>query len=269
MIFQTKSHSEFENKFKNKIIQKDNNDFFYKNIRKSTFYKKYYLDRNIKIMNSKKNMVFLIKIDGKSRILKSFEPDVKKRMNVESSILKKGSPVLSIPTLYEIDYFNNFLIMQYIKGKNLCDIINSKDTSFDRKLKILILLAKWFLEFHEYFKTQKKFLLRGDSNLRNFLYDNQIWGVDFEESRFGEPIEDIACMCSSILSTDPMFTKEKFLLCNTFVESYSEKINMKIEKLNRMISLRLMQKIQWRSKDFQILKRYANIIRKRGLLHKN
>ena len=174
-----------------------------------------------------------------------------------------------IPTLYGIDYHNNFLILHYIKGKNLCDIINSEDTSFNSKLKIIILLAKWFLKFHEYFKTKKKFFIRGDSNLRNFLFNNQIWGVDFEESRFGEPVEDIACMCSSILSTNPMFTKDKFLLCDTFVESYSEKINIKIEKLNKMISLRLLQKIQCRSKDVQILKRYANIIRKIGLFHKN
>ena len=182
------------------------------------------------------------------------------------AILKKGSPVLSIPTLYEIDYFNNFLIMQYIKGKNLCDIINSNDTSFDRKLKIIILLAKWFLEFHEYFKTQKKFFLRGDSNLRNFLYDTQIWGVDFEESRFGEPIEDIACMCSSILSTDPMFTPEKFQLCKIFIDSYIKLAPGRVLNINNEIAYALLEKIQWRPEDEELLRKYCTKIRENGLI---
>jgi thiamine kinase-like enzyme len=157
-------------------------------------------------------------------------------------------------------------LIYYIRGKNLCDIINSKDTSFNSKLRIIIFLAKWFIKFHDYFKIQKKFFIRGDSNLRNFLYNNQIWGVDFEESRFGEPEEDIACMCSSILSTNPMFTEDKFQLCDTFIESYSEIINCKIEKLNEMISNKLIKNIQWRSKDEHILRKYAYIIRKKGLL---
>jgi len=41
------------------------------------------------------------------------------------------------------------------------------------------------------FKTDDQFLIRGDSSLRNFMFTDRIWGVDFEESRIGSPVEDI------------------------------------------------------------------------------
>ena len=89
----------------------------------------------------------------------------------------------------------------------------------------MILLGQWFTNFHVFFKTTDRFRIRGDSILRNFILTDRIWGVDFEESRTGRPEEDIATMCASILSTDPMFTPEKFELSKIFIKSYNQSMN--------------------------------------------
>ena len=186
-------------------------------------------------------------------------------MKIEYDVLKKGSSKLNIPSIYEMDENNNVLITSYITGENLCDIVNDKKTTISEKKRLMILLAEWFFEFHNHFKTEEQFRIRGDSTLRNFILTDRIWGVDFEESRMGRVIEDIAGMCSSILSTDPMFTSEKFELCKIFVDSYAKLAPGRIVNVNDEIAYALLEKIQWRPDDEDTLRKYSKIIRGKGL----
>ena len=130
----------------------------------------------------------------------------------------------------------------------------------------MILLADWFIEFHNFFKKDDQFLIRGDSSLRNFIFTDRIWGVDFEESRIGNPVEDIGGMCASILTTDPMFTKEKLQLCKKFIDSYVEKVPGRILNINDEISYSILEKIQWRPEQEGILREYSKKIREKGIL---
>jgi hypothetical protein len=129
----------------------------------------------------------------------------------------------------------------------------------------MFLLGDWFAQFHNYFKTADQFRIRGDSILRNFLISDHIWGLDFEESRIGKTIEDIAGMCSSILSTDPMFTDEKFRLCTKFIDSYKSSVKWSLDNLSDEIAYALLEKIQWRPEEEETLRKYAKRIRKQGL----
>ena len=214
---------------------------------------------------SKKNTVAYVTLDNKPRVLKWYVPGKTKQMNAEISVIKKGSSKLNIPVIHEIDEKNNVLIMGYITGENLCDIINDKDTSFDEKQRLIVLLAQWFLDFHNHFKQNEKFLIHGDPSLRNFIFTDRIWGVDFEESRIGKPEEDIAGMCSSILSTTPMFTKWKFLLCREFIDYYSEFTKWTLNDINSEIAYVLLEKIQFRPKEEDILREYSSKIKEKGL----
>jgi len=225
-------------------------------------YKKAVLQQKLK---SKKNTVAYVTINGKPRILKWFVPGLKRQMNNEFDILKKGSGKLNIPTIFEKDEENNVLIMSYIIGENLCDIINDGEITFDEKKKMIILLADWFFNFHNHFKTEDQFRIRGDSNLRNFILTDKIWGVDFEESRMGKVVEDIAGLCSSILSTDPMFKSEKYKLCKIFIESYTDLAPGRILKVNDEIAYALLEKIQWRPDQEEILRKNSKKIREKGL----
>ena len=218
-----------------------------------------------KELDSKKNTVAYVTLKGKPRVLKWFVPGFKKQMENEYSVLKKGRSKLNIPQIHEIDEKNNVLIMSYIIGDNLCDVINDENKSEKEKQKLIVLLAHWFNDFHTYFKKEDEFLIRGDPTLRNFILTDKLWGVDFEESRNGRPVEDIAGMCASILSTDPMFTTEKIQLCKNFITSYVELAPGRINNVDDEIAYALLERIQWRPKQEEILRKHSKKIRERGL----
>ena len=225
-------------------------------------YKKAVIQDNL---NSKKNAVAYVTIKEKPRVLKWFVPGFKRQMKNEYDVLKKGSSKLNIPSVYEMDEKNNVLVMNYITGENLCDLINDKKTSKNEKKILMNLLAEWFFKFHNHYKKDDQFRIRGDPTLRNFIFTDRIWGVDFEESRTGKVVEDIAGMCSSILSTDPMFTTEKFQLCKIFIDSYVKLAPGRIVNVNDEISYSLLEKIQWRPDDEETLRKYSKAIKENGL----
>jgi len=214
---------------------------------------------------SKKNAVAYVTLKGKPRVLKWFAPGFKYQMETEYSILKKGSSKLRMPNVYERDDKDNVLILSYITGENLCDLVNDEKTTLGEKQRLMVLLGEWFAAFHIHFKQGDQVVIRGDSILHNFLFTDRIWGVDFEEARVGKPVEDIAGLCSSVLSTDPMFTSEKFELCTMFVESYREKVKWALEAVADEVAYALLMKIQWRPDDEPVLREWAQRIRKQGL----
>ena len=184
-------------------------------IKKNQKYKNILIQRKFV---SKKNSVAYVIYNYKPRIIKWFAPGFKKKMQNEYKILKKTNPSLNMPIVYEKDEENNILILSYIPGKNLCDLINDDKKPFDYKNKLIFKLASWLKNFHQNYKLDNKYIIRGDSILRNFLFTDKIWGVDFEESRIGDIDEDIATVCSSILTTNPMYIDEKYVLCKNFLE---------------------------------------------------
>lgn len=236
-----------------------NIDELVKNVEK---YKKTSVQRSFK---SKKNTVAYVILEDKPRILKWYAPGFKRQMETEYKFLEEGSSTLNMPTICEKDEDNHVLIMSYILGENLCDVVNNEKTTFSEKKRLMILLAEWFKKFHSHFKTLDNYYIRGDSILRNFVLTDRIWGVDFEESRKGKPVKDIADMCSSILATDPMFTSEKFQLCKIFVESYSKSVKWNLENIWEEVSYALLEKIQWRPEDEKMLREHSDKIRKHGL----
>lgn len=218
-----------------------------------------------KRFESKKNTVGYVILNDKPRVLKWYAPGFIKNMEIEYTILKQGSSKLSIPTPLHIDTENNVIVMSYIVGKNLCDVINDEKTPFNEKKNHINSLAKWFVKFHDHFKINDNFIIRGDATLRNFILSDRIWGVDFEESRKGKPIEDVAGICASILTTTPMFIDKKFQFCNSFIESYKKSIHWSLDNINREISYAILEKIQWRQNDEEILRKYSQRIKTQGL----
>jgi len=218
-----------------------------------------------KKLKSKKNTVAYVTINNKPRILKWFIPGLKTNLQIEYEVLKNCEKQLQVPFVYEIDKKNNVLILSFIVGDNLCDILNDGNTIYSKKERLVILLADWYINFHNHFKKENQFKIHGDATLRNFIFNDQIWGVDFEESRNGKPIEDIAEMCTSILTTDPMFTQEKFQLCRTFIDSYLKKAPGRIININDEIAYSILKKIQWRPEQEEILRKHSKKIKIKGI----
>lgn len=231
-------------------------------LEKNDKYKDAILQQKLK---SKKNTVIYVTFGNKPRVLKCFVPGNKKRMENEYNILKKGENKLNIPNVFEMDEENNVLILNYIIGENVCDILNDEDTSFDEKNRLMMLLAEWFYDFHTFFKQDDDFLIHGDPTIRNFVFTDRIWGVDFEESRNGKPVEDIAGVCASILTTDPMFTSEKNKICRLFIKNYVELAPGRIKKIDDEIAFKILEKIQYRPKQEETLRKHSKKIREKGL----
>lgn len=221
-----------------------------------------------KRLTSKKNEAYLVKFNGKSCILKFFTTTLKKTIEMEYSILNIGSSKLNIPAPVKLDVENNVILISYINGVNLCDVINNKKTKSFEKQRIMHLLAKWLFNFHTFFQKSDKILIRGDSILRNFILTDRMWGVDFEESRYGQPMDDIACMCASILSTNPIFTDEKFILSSLLISNYEKLMHQELYDINNQISSALLENIQWRKNEKENIRKFADKIRNRDFQFK-
>ena len=199
---------------------------------------------------SRKNTVAYVIYDNKPRILKWFAPGFKSQLEKEFDVLNKGFSKINIPRVYEKDDLNNVIIMNYIPGKNLCDIINNENEILNKKEKIIIELASWFKKFHDIFRSEEHSYIRGDSILRNFIYTDKVWGLDFEEFRIGNIEEDIAFLCTSLLTTDPKYTNEKYHLSRLFIENYSKNLLINYKSFMKELTYSILYIMNQRGIDF-------------------
>lgn len=163
-------------------------------------------------LKSKKNTVVSLKITPRGSetttlVAKMF---IAGRFENELSILKSSwSHGLAVPEVLEAQ--DDVILMNYIPGETFVDRINR---TFEQHL--IDKLAKWYYNYHT---THKQ--IKGDPRLRNFIcHDNQIFGVDFEESCSGPWMLDIAGVSASLLDTNPVFNQRKRVLSWRFLESY-------------------------------------------------
>ncbi|MBY8987352.1 MAG: hypothetical protein KGD61_02770 [Candidatus Lokiarchaeota archaeon] len=155
--------------------------------------------------------------------------------------LKKQN--LFIPNV--LFYKKPYLILEKIKGVNLCDYINERlvdvadlgclhpeckkeiSTSIEK-------LADWFNQLHTNNTIKNEdhseyiVLNKGDTQIRDFIYNplkNEMYGLDFEDSYEGNHLDDISWVCCSLLDTNPgifeqSVPKAKIELINLFLKSY-------------------------------------------------
>lgn len=109
-----------------------------------------------------------------------------------------GAAGLAVPALLGKE--GNALKMEYIPGVPYADLV--EELSFEQARA----LAAWLAEYHSITST-----LRGDCNLRNFLwYEGRCVGVDFEdEPMFGEPEIDMGRILAYAVTYHPPLTEAK------------------------------------------------------------
>ena len=141
---------------------------------------------------SKKNQVTLLKItaaDGSTRpvIAKMF---CWGEIAHEAGILEHASALrLKVPAI--LGRYRNILFMQYLKGPTLNSLLARRP---DAAPDLLAGLGSWLARWHRSFPAPgAAVLLKGDLRLQNFIVKNaSVYGIDFEESRWGHPLEDLA-----------------------------------------------------------------------------
>jgi tRNA A-37 threonylcarbamoyl transferase component Bud32 len=170
-------------------------------------------------LESRRNLVYLIK--GSSPLSKTPQQIVAKLYNQpgiahESHVLREvKNHQIPVPTV--LGTTAEVMLLEYIDGENLCDLI-----TIDPKTVYGDLLAKWFFQYHTAFQREADLVLvKGDARIRNFVcVQSTLFGVDFEESYIGSFTWDLADVCASILDTHPIFTEEKLSLCHHFLSTY-------------------------------------------------
>ncbi|MFX1337705.1 MAG: hypothetical protein ACFFDK_03765 [Promethearchaeota archaeon] len=228
---------------------------------------------------SKKNFVFDLVFEKKPKdfpkvsILKLYRTEnAANEYNIYKRLEKQD---LSIPKV--LLYKNSYLILEKVKGINLCDVIN--DNLFNKikleelnpsVLDLLVLsihkLADWIAQLHRQNIVNKAdpsniiVLNKGDTRLRDFIMDittETIYGLDFEESYEGNYLDDLAWICCALLDTDPglfemfepihktelinLFLKEYFRVNTDFQFSFQYFAEKLIENLNIVIERRSLE----------------------------
>ncbi|MFX1559041.1 MAG: hypothetical protein ACFFBL_00465 [Promethearchaeota archaeon] len=198
-------------------------------------------------LKSRKNTVIHLEIMSKEQtmpievVAKMFVVD---KFEIELRILRSSWEMsLAVPEIVEAR--EGVILMDYISGEPLVDILNR---TFESSL--IDMLAEWYYNYHNAHD-----MIKGDCRLRNFIHHNgQIFGVDYEESRPGSWILDIAGSAASLLDTDPIFDVRKQKMCWTLLETYldliGEEKTHEIEiQFNETVADTLRQTAIWRKND--------------------
>ncbi|TFG33480.1 hypothetical protein EU528_00635 [Candidatus Thorarchaeota archaeon] len=216
---------------------------------------------SISRLKSKKNTVISLKISSTgvkihTVVAKMF---IANRFRNELFILKTSwAQGLAVPRVLEAR--DGVILMEYIPGEPFVDRINR---TFEPHL--IDRLAEWYYNYHRVHGQ-----IKGDPRLRNFIiHDDQIFGVDFEESREDLWMVDIAGVCASLLDTDPIFDPRKRTLSWRFLEKYlssypiSPRNETTCSDFISALADTLKQTAEWR-KDSRILE-LSEKIRDEGL----
>ena len=150
----------------------------------------------IKEFSSKKNNVFLTLINKNEVVVKKFIDEINYKNEIHINNILYGE--LNIAKI--ISFSKNEIIFDYIKGNTLLELLEINQLNE----KIILNLLNWIKVFYE--KTN---LILGDAHLRNFIYNDGIYGVDFEQVKKGEKEVDIASLIIFTLTYNPNFTQYK------------------------------------------------------------
>ena len=155
--------------------------------------------------------------------------------------------------------------MRHIPGENLCDLLNRRCL-----IEYADKLARWVRILPPPLQAPRwNHPAQGDSNLRNFILrkDGSLFGVDFEETAWGDPSRDIGQICASILDTEPMFTPAKAALCRRLIARYGEIAGQEsLEyRIVSQIARALRETAQRRPRQRRYLVKQAGLLEQHGL----
>ncbi|MDD3704891.1 MAG: hypothetical protein PHC45_02330 [Clostridiaceae bacterium] len=125
---------------------------------------------------------------------------------------------------------NDSLFFEYIPGELIGDLVESQSIG-----SWIDEFALWMVNLHKISGSSGN-LLKGDVNLRNFIYaKGKIYGLDFEDLSYGDIRTDLADICFFILTDTPSFTIEKHTIMRRFLHSYEQHSGIKLKEVGRYL----------------------------------
>ncbi len=183
---------------------------------------------------SRRNTVFFIKsevFNSNSCIVKFYsEPNPELKSYIEYENLRKlNNQGIKVPQIRSSH--SGYNVMEYIPGLLISDLAYSFNIG-----PWIEKLAYWMFQIHSIHEHNHENInnsfLKGDCNLRNFIYyQNEIYGLDFEENSYGDPREDLSEICYFILDNQ-VNSPEKIFMAQRFLKSYEKFSGQKINNLD-------------------------------------
>lgn len=119
----------------------------------------------------------------------------------------------------------NVLIEEFIEGETIGNLIHRGSTSWTEPL------AEWFASLHR-IKEDGRSFLKGDCNLKNFIFDGTyVHGIDFEKKIYGDPSDDLGRLFFFIMDSQSTITHmEKTRLIETFLLTYETSFKEHVDR---------------------------------------
>lgn len=167
---------------------------------------------NETLIPSKRNRVWVVETDVRPVVLKrSLSGRGGREFEALSRARERG---LEVP--FPLHLSGDYLVMEYIAGER-CDSLINHVFSEEAAEK----MALWLARFHECMTEGSSPTIMADTEMANFvMFDGKVYGMDLEDLSEGDPLEDLGCLVSSLLGSEPIFTPVKFDLCMRLLETY-------------------------------------------------
>lgn len=175
---------------------------------------------------SKRNDVYRIFDEDKTYISKMFASfdSFHKEKEILSIMKKEGANVPDI-----IKSSHNVLLMEDLGEETLLNWYENLEKQNSNEYDcILLKLCAWLKKFYSitFAHYNEQFILQ-DVNFRNFIIkNNEIYGIDFEQSCPGNIETDAGKLTAYALTYDPYMTKWKIDFRNKFIDVLSKELNL-------------------------------------------
>jgi len=130
---------------------------------------------------------------------------------------------------------DNVIFTKYVSGITLRDILYRDKNSVN-----LVPFIKWLADFHASFTDEKGYvILKGDTMPPNFILsdiDNKIYGIDFEESGQGKPVDDLGSFIAAVLCAKNVPEDAKALI-NKLRSAYCTRSKIKLTQEELIYSI--------------------------------
>ncbi len=203
--------------------------------------------------HSKRNGVYLVRLHeetgGRLAVLKEYGIGGQELAEREyKNLLKLKAAGMPVPGI--IYKGSGIMLLEHIVGELASDLVEKLDTG-----EWIEGLALWLSKLHS-IREGKGSLLKGDINLRNFIYSNgQIYGLDFESTACGDPRTDLGNLSFFILTNTPAFKAEKRIMIRRLLDSYEKYSGTKPEAMGRyLLQSRAEAKIRRRQTGGDVLR---------------
>lgn len=170
------------------------------------------------LVPSMRNRVWLVETDVRPVVVKR-SLSGRSASEFETTLLaKKAGLAVAYPLYMDRDY----IVSEFLSGEP-CDLL--VNTMFSTRAAEG--LGRWLGSFHENMDSFGQTMTMADAVLENFImHEGEVFGVDLEDARPGDPMDDLGQMAASMLGSEPFFTPIKFDLCFAMLDAYEERTGM-------------------------------------------